>query len=37
MMGFLKIRYSRDDDGIIRGAIAHDPVPGWEMEIEAPA
>lgn len=37
MTGFLKIRYIRDDDGIIRGAIATDPVTGWEMELDAPA
>lgn len=37
MTGFLKIRYTRDDDGIIRGAIATDPVTGWEMELDAPA
>lgn len=36
MMGFLKIRYSRDD-GIIRGAVATDPVTGWDMKLDAPA
>ena len=37
MTGFLKIRYTKDADGIIRGAVATDPVSGWEMELYAPA
>lgn len=37
MTGFLKIRYTRDDDGIIRGAVATDPVTGWDIELDAPA
>ena len=35
--GFLKIRYTRDDDDIIRGAVASDPITGFEMELDAPA
>lgn len=37
MMNFLKIRYIRDDDGIIRGAVATDPVSGYETEYVSPA
>ena len=37
MLGFLKIKYTRNADGIIRGANATDPVTGWSIELDAPA